>query len=122
MPKNRNLAGVASSMQVAPEQVAGFRHTQASGVEQPKQNAIAWFCFGGEDPLNVLLREDPFRQAILVAGQRQFRGRIESQVPYPDAETEQALDGGQRAHAGDRNQWTKRCRSARVMRERGFFA
>jgi hypothetical protein len=50
---------------------AGFRHAQSGGIEQPQQSAITWFCFGSEDPLNVLLREDPFCQAILVAGQRQ---------------------------------------------------
>ena len=50
---------VLDMVQVAPEQVAGFRHPQTAGIEQPKQNAITWFCFGGEDPLNVLLSEDP---------------------------------------------------------------
>ena len=84
--------------------MAGFRNPQAGCVEQPEQNVIMWFCFGGEHSTHVLLAQDPFRQAILIAGQRQFRGRIDRQVPHPDAEAEQAFDGGQRARPRDRSQ------------------
>lgn len=121
----RNLASVASSVQVAPEQVARFRHTPAGGIEQPQQNAITRFCFGGEDPLNILLSEDPFRQAILVAGQRQFRRRVDWQIPQPIAEAKQAARVRTReigARPELARDWAKLCKSARVMRERGFLA
>src|SRR6266851_4335367 len=77
---------------------------QAGGVKQAEQEPVSWFGFSGEHSLQLLLAKDSFRQAILVAWQRQFRRRIDWQVPHPVAEAEQPLNGGQRARSGDGSQ------------------
>ena len=91
-------------MKIPPPQAAGFGYPQAGGVKQAEQEPVSWFGFGGEHSLHLLLAKDSFRQAILVAWQRQFRRRIDWQVPHPVAEGEQALNGGQRACSGDGSQ------------------
>jgi len=101
LAENRYLTSSSPEMKIPPPQAAGFGYPQAGGVKQAEQEPVSWFGFGGEHSLHLLLAKDSFRQAILVAWQRQFRRRIDWQVPHPVAEGEQALNGGQRARPGD---------------------
>jgi hypothetical protein len=98
------LPGFTSRAEITPSQAARFGDAQPSYVKQIQQNMIARFRIRSEYPMHILFGQDPFRQALLVAGQYQFGGRVRRHVSHPAAEAEEAFDPCKRANAGDRRQ------------------
>jgi hypothetical protein len=91
-------------MQITPPQSTGFRNSQASDIQQNEQDAVPWMDFSREHPLHVFDCHNPFSQAVFIRWKSQFGSRVGRQVSQPEAEGEQALDPGQDAGPGDRNQ------------------
>jgi hypothetical protein len=104
LSEDGNLARVPSRTHVAPKQPASLRNPQSGGLKQPQQYFIARFCVRFYQPAHVLLADDPLRQALLIAGQRQLVGGIGGNVSHSLAEPEQALDRRQGAGSRDGGQ------------------
>jgi hypothetical protein len=100
----RDLTAIVARTDITPAKSARFRNPQPGDIKNPNQNKVSLRERSAEQAEEIALRNDSFREAVFVTGQREFGSRVRCEVPDPMTETKEASDTSQRPSAGDRRQ------------------
>jgi len=86
-----DLAGAVPLLEVPPLQPADFADPEPAGVKEPEQDPVAGVGLQGQEPVDLGLRQDSFRQGVLDLGGGDGGGRVEGEIADPLSKGEKGL-------------------------------